>query len=129
MKEIKIIFENVEILKFTISIIYYQIFNISNIDTDKLVEYFNPLFFYFFGLDLTGLTDNLKNNSNFVNDKNNNYSNVIERIKNRQILSDEDYSKIYQLDKLAKSIKEVNIEEEIKKIVKLGKKKIKILSK
>ena len=115
LPEIKIIFENLEILKFTISIIYYQIYNISNIDTDKLVEYFNPLFFYFFGLDLTGLTDNLKNNSNFVNDKNNNYSNVIERIKNRQILSDEDYSKFYQLDKLAKSIKEVNIEEEIKK--------------
>ena len=115
LPEIKIIFENVEILKFTISIIYYQIFNISNIDTDKLVEYFNPLFFYFFGLDLTGLVDNLKNNSNFVNDKNNNYSNVIESIKNRQVLSDEDYSKFYQLDKLAKSIKEVNIEEEIKK--------------
>ena len=115
LPEIKIIFENVEILKFTISIIYYQIFNISNIDTDKLVEYFNPLFFYFFGLDLTGLVDNLKNNSNFVNDKNNNYSNVIENIKNRQVLSDEDYSKFYQLDKLAKSIKEVNIEEEIKK--------------
>ena len=115
LPEIKIIFENVEILKFTISIIYYQIFNISNIDTDKLVEYFNPLFFYFFGIDLTGLVDNLKNNSNFVNDKNNNYSNVIESIKNRQVLSDEDYSKFYQLDKLAKSIKEVNIEEEIKK--------------
>ena len=114
LPEIKIIFENVEILKFTISIIYYQIFNISNIDTDKLVEYFNPLFFYFFGLDLTGLVDNLKNNSNFVNDKNNNYSNVIENIKNRQILSDEDYSKFYQLDKLAKSIKEINIEEAIK---------------
>ena len=79
------------------------------------MEYFNPLFFYFFGLDLTGLVDNLKNNSNFVNDKNNNYSNVIESIKNRQVLSDEDYSKFYQLDKLAKSIKEVNIEEEIKK--------------
>ena len=115
LPEIKIIFENLEILKFTISIIYYQIFNISNIDTDKLVEYFNPLFFYFFGLDLTGLVDNLKNNSNFVNDKNNNYTNVIESIKNRQILSDEDYSKFYQLDKLAKSIKEINIEEEIKK--------------
>ena len=115
LPEIKIIFENLEILKFTISIIYYQIFNISNIDTDKLVEYFNPLFFYFFGLDLSGLVDNLKNNSNFVNDKNNNYSSVIENIKNRQILSDEDYSKFYQLDKLAKSIKEVNIEEEIKK--------------
>ena len=115
LPEIKIIFENLEILKFTIGIIYYQIFNISNLDTDKIVEYFNPLFFYFFGLDLTGLTDNLKNNSNFVNDKNNNYSNVIEMIKNRQALSDEDYSKFYQLDKLAKSIKEVNIEEEIKK--------------
>ena len=115
LPEIKIIFENLEILKFTISIIYYQIFNISSIDTDKLVEYFNPLFFYFFGLDLTGLVDNLKNNSNFINDKNNNYSNVIESIKNRQILSDEDYSKFYKLDKLAKSIKEVNIEEEIKK--------------
>ena len=115
LPEIKIIFENVEILKFTISIIYYQIFNITTIDTDKLVEYFNPFFFYFFGLDLDGLVDNLKNNSNFVNDKNNNYSNVIESIKNRQILSDENYSKFYQLDKLAKSIKEVNIEEEIKK--------------
>ena len=115
LPEIKIIFENVEIIKFTISIIYYQIFNISNIDTDKLFEYFNPLFFYFFGLDLNGLVDNLKNNSNFVNDKNNNYSNVIENIKNRQVLRDEDYSKFYQLDKLAKSIKEVNIEEEIKK--------------
>ena len=115
LPEIKIIFENLEILKFTISIIYYQIFNISNIDTDKLVEYFNPWFFYFFGLDLSGLVDNLKNNSNFVNDKNNNYSTVIENIKNRQILSDEDYSKFYQLDKLAKSIKEINIEEEIKK--------------
>ena len=115
LPEIKIIFENLEILKFTISIIYYQIFNISNIDTDKLVEYFNPLFFYFFGLDLSGLVDNLKNNSNFVNDKNNNYSNVIESIKNRQILSDEDYAKFYQLDKLSKSIKEVNIQEEIKK--------------
>jgi histone deacetylase complex regulatory component SIN3 len=115
LPEIKIIFENLEILKFTIGIIYYQIFNISSIDTDKLVEYFNPIFFYFFGLDLTGLVDNLKNNSNFVNDKNNNYSNVIEMIKNRQALSDEDYSKFYQLDRLAKSIKEVNIEEEIKK--------------
>ena len=115
LPEIKIIFENLEILKFTIGIIYYQIFNISNLDTDKIVEYFNPLFFYFFGLDLTGLVDNLRNNSNFVNDKNNNYSNVIEMIKNRQALSDEDYSKFYQLDKLAKSIKEVNIEEEIKK--------------
>ena len=115
LPEIKIIFENLEILKFTIGIIYYQIFNISNIDTDKIVEYFNPLFFYFFGLDLSGLVDNLKNNSNFVNDKNNNYSNVIEMIKNRQALSDEDYSKFYQLDKLAKSIKEINIEEEIKK--------------
>jgi len=115
LPEIKIIFENLEILKLTIGIIYYQIFNISNIDIDKIVEYFNPLFFYFFGLDLSGLVDNLKNNSNFVNDKNNNYSNVIEMIKNRQALSDEDYSKFYQLDKLAKSIKEVNIEEEIKK--------------
>ena len=115
LPEIKIIFENLEILKFTIGIIYYQIFNMSNIDTDKIVEYFNPLFFYFFGLDLSGLVDNLKNNSSFVNDKNNNYSNVIEMIKNRQALSDEDYSKFYQLDKLAKSIKEVNIEEEIKK--------------
>ena len=116
LPEIKIIFENREILKFTLGIIYYQIFNIcNNIDTDKIVEYFNPLFFYFFGLDLSGLIDNLKNNSNFVNDKNNNYSNVIEMIKNRQALSDEDYSKFYQLDKLAKSIKEVNIEEEIKK--------------
>ena len=115
LPEIKIIFENLEILKFTIGIIYYQIFNVSNLDTDKIVEYFNPLFFYFFGLDLTGLVDNLRNNSNFINDKNNNYSNVIEMIKNRQALSDEDYSKFYQLDKLAKSIKEVNIEEEIKK--------------
>ena len=115
LPEIKIIFENLEILKFTISIIYYQIFNISNIDTDKLVEYFNPLFYYFFGLDLNGLVDNLKNNSNFINDKNNNYSHIIESIRNRQILSDEDYSKFYQLDKLAKSIKEINIEEEIKK--------------
>ena len=115
LPEIKIIFENLEILKFTIGIIYYQIFNISNIDTEKIVEYFNPLFFYFFGLDLSGLVDNLKHNSNFVNDKNNNYSNVIEMIKNRQALSDEDYSKFYQLDKLAKSIKEVNVEEEIKK--------------
>ena len=115
LPEIKIIFENLEILKFTIGIIYYQIFNMSNIDTDKIVEYFNPLFFYFFGLDLSGLVDNLKNNSSFVNDKNNNYSNVIEMIKNRQALSDEDYSKFYQLDKLAKSIKEVNIEMEIKK--------------
>ena len=115
LPEIKIIFENLEILKFTIGIIYYQIFNISNIDTEKIVEYFNPLFFYFFGLDLSGLVDNLKNNSNFVNDKNNNYSNVIEMIKNRQALTNEDYSKFYQLDKLAKSIKEVNVEEEIKK--------------
>ena len=115
LPEIKIIFENLDILKFTIGIIYYQIFNISNIDTDKIVEYLNPLFFYFFGLDLSALVDNLKNNSHFVNDKNNNYSNVIEMIKNRQALSDVDYSKFYQLDKLAKSIKEVNIEEEIKK--------------
>ena len=121
LPEIKIIFENKEILKFTLGIIYYQIFNISNIDTDKLVEYFNPLFFYFFGLDLSGLIDNLKNNSNFINDKNNNYSNVIELIKNRQALSNEDYSKFYQLDKLAKSIKEVNIEEEIKKNSKINK--------
>jgi hypothetical protein len=51
---------------------------------------------------------------NQSNDKNNNYSNVIELIKNRQILSDEDYSKFYQLDKLAKSIKEINIDEAIK---------------
>jgi len=116
LPEIKIIFENLEILKFTISIIYYQIFIISDIDTDKLVEYFNPLFLYFFGLDLSGLVDNLKNNSNFINDKNNNYSNVIESIKNRQILSDEDYSKFYQLDKLANSIKEINMEEAIKNI-------------
>ena len=115
LPEIKIIFENLEILKFTIGIIYYQIFNISNLDTDKIVEYFNPLFFYFFGLDLSGLVDNLRNNSNFVNDKNNNYSSVVEMIKNRQALSDEDYAKFYQLDKLAKSIIEVNIEEEIKK--------------
>ena len=114
LPEIKIIFENLEILKYTISLIYYQIFNISNVDTDKLVEYFNPLFFYFFGLDLSGLIDNLKNNSNFLNDKNNNYSTIIEAIKNRQTLSDEDYSKFYKLDKLAKSIKEINIEEEIK---------------
>ena len=114
LPEIKIIFENLDILKFTISIIYYQIFNISNIDQDKLVEYFNPLFYYFFGLDLSGLVDNLKNNSNFVNDKNNNYSNVIESIRNRQILSDDDYSKFYQLDKLAMSIKEINVDEAIK---------------
>ena len=114
LPEIKIIFENLEILKYTISLIYYQIFNISNVDTDKLVEYFNPLFFYFFGLDLSGLIDNLKNNSNFLNDKNNNYSTIIEAIKNRQTLSDEDYSKFYKLDKLAKSIKEINIDEEIK---------------
>ena len=114
LPEIKIIFENLEILKYTISLIYYQIFNISNVDTDKLVEYFNPLFFYFFGLDLSGLIDNLKNNSNFYNDKNNNYSTIIEAIKNRQTLSDEDYSKFYKLDKLAKSIKEINIDEEIK---------------
>ena len=114
LPEIKIIFENLEILKYTISLIYYQIFNISNVDTDKLVEYFNPLFFYFFGLDLSGLIDNLKNSSNFLNDKNNNYSTIIEAIKNRQTLSDEDYSKFYKLDKLAKSIKEINIDEEIK---------------
>ena len=114
LPEIKIIFENLEILKYTISLIYYQIFNISNVDTDKLVEYFNPLFFYFFGLDLSGLIDNLKNNSNFLNDKNNNYSTIIEAIKKRQTLSDEDYSKFYKLDKLAKSIKEINIDEEIK---------------
>ena len=114
LPEIKIIFENLEILKYTISLIYYQIFNISNVDTDKLVEYFNPLFFYFYGLDLSGLIDNLKNNSNFLNDKNNNYSTIIEAIKNRQTLSDEDYSKFYKLDKLAKSIKEINIDEEIK---------------
>ena len=114
LPEIKIIFENLEILKYTISLIYYQIFNISNVDTDKLVEYFNPLFFYFFGLDLSGLIDNLKNNSNFLNDKINNYSTIIEAIKNRQTLSDEDYSKFYKLDKLAKSIKEINIDEEIK---------------
>ena len=114
LPEIKIIFENLEILKYTISLIYYQIFNISNVDTDKLVEYLNPLFFYFFGLDLSGLIDNLKNNSNFLNDKNNNYSTIIEAIKNRQTLSDEDYSKFYKLDKLAKSIKEINIDEEIK---------------
>ena len=114
LPEIKIIFENLEILKYTISLIYYQIFNISNVDTDKLVEYFNPLFFYFYGLDLSGLIDNLKNNSNFYNDKNNNYSTIIEAIKNRQTLSDEDYSKFYKLDKLAKSIKEINIDEEIK---------------
>ena len=114
LPEIKIIFENLEILKFTISIIYYQIFNISNIDTDKLVDYFSPLFFYFFGLDLSDLVDNLKNNSNFINDKNNNFSNVIESIRNRQILSDEEYSKFYQLDKLSKLIKEVNIDEIIK---------------
>ena len=114
LPEIKIIFENLEILKFTISIIYYQIFNISNIDTDKLIDYFSPLFFYFFGLDLSDLVDNLKNNSNFINDKNSNYSNVIESIRNRQILSDEEYSKFYQLDKLAKTIKEVNIDEVIK---------------
>ena len=114
LPEIKIIFENLDILKYTISIIYYQIFNISNIDQDKLVEYFNPLFYYFFGLDLSGLVDNLKNNSNFVNDKNNNYSNVIESIRNRQILSDDDYSKFYQLDKLAMSIKEINVDEAIK---------------
>ena len=114
LPEIKIIFENLDILKFTISIIYYQIFNISNIDQDKLVEYINPLFYYFFGLDLSGLVDNLKNNSNFVNDKNNNYSNVIESIRNRQILSDDDYSKFYQLDKLAMSIKEINVDEAIK---------------
>ena len=114
LPEIKIIFENLEILKYTIAIIYYQIFNFSDVDTDKLVDYFNPLFLYFFGLDLTALVDNLKNNSNLINDKNNNYSNVIENIKNRQILSDEDYSKFYQLDKLAKSIKEISIEEAIK---------------
>ena len=115
LPEIKIIFENLEILKFTISIIYYQIINISNIDTDKLVEYFNPLFYYFFGLDLSGLVETLKSNSYFINDKNNNYSNVIEYIRNRKILSEEDYSKFYQLDKLAKLIKEVNVDEEIKR--------------
>ena len=87
----------------------------SNIEIKKICDYFNPLFLYLFGLDLSGLVDELKNNSNFVNDKNNNYSTVIENIKNRQALSDEDYSKFYQLDKLAKSIREVNIEEEIKK--------------
>ena len=122
LPEIKIIFENLEILKFTIGIIYYQIFNFSSIDTDKIVEYFNPLFFYFFGLDLSGLVENLKHNSNFVNDRSNNYSNVIEMIKNRQALSNEDYAKFYQLDKLAKSIKEVNIEEEIKKNCNINKK-------
>ena len=115
LPEIKIIFENLEILKFTISIIYYQIINISNIDTDKLVEYFNPLFYYFFGLDLSGLVEALKSNSYFINDKNNNYSNVIENIRNRKVLSEEDYSKFYQLDKLAKLIKEVNVDEEIKR--------------
>ena len=115
LPEIKIIFENLNVLKFTIGIVYYQIFNVSNIDKDKIVEFFNPLFLYFFGLDLTGLIDNLKNNSNFLNDKNNNYTNVIDHIKNRHALSEEDYAKFYQLDKLAKSIKEINIEEQIKK--------------
>ena len=114
LPEIKIIFENLEILKFTISIIYYQIINISNIDTDKLVEYFHPLFYYFFGLDLSDLVYSLKNNSYFINDKNNNYTNVIDSIRNRQVLSEEDYSKFYQLDKLAKLIKEINVDEEIK---------------
>lgn len=107
LPELKIIFENLDILKLTISLIYYQLFNMSNIDTDKIIEYFNPLFSNLFGMDLTNLIDNLKNNSTFVNDKNLNYSEIIENIKNKNMLSENDYEKFYQMDTLSNTIIEV----------------------
>jgi paired amphipathic helix protein Sin3a len=60
LPELKIIFENIDILKLTIGMVYYQIYNTNNIDTGKINEYFNPLFLNLFGFDLTKLTDNLK---------------------------------------------------------------------
>ena len=107
LPELKIIFENQEILKLTISLIYYQLFNMSNIDTDKIIEYFNPLFLNLFGMDLSRLIDNLKNNSTFINDKNLNYSEIIENIKNKNTLSKNDYDKFYQMDTLSNTIEEI----------------------
>ena len=107
LPELKIIFENQEILKLTISLIYYQLFNMSNIDTDKIIEHFNPLFLNLFGMDLSRLIDNLKNNSTFINDKNLNYSEIIENIKNKNTLSKNDYDKFYQMDTLSNTIEEI----------------------
>ena len=109
LPELKIIFDNIDILKLTIAMIYYQIYNSNNIDTGKINEYFNPLFLNLFGFELTKLTDNLKNNNTFINDKNLNYSEVIENIKKRRVLSESDYNKFYQLDNLAKTIEDINL--------------------
>ena len=112
LPEIKIIFENLDVLKLTIGLIYYQIYNTNNIDTDKINEYFNPFFLNLFGFDLTKLAENLKKDSSLINDKNLNYNEVIENIKKRRVLSESDYKKFYQLDNLAKSIEDINLSEE-----------------
>lgn len=107
LPELKIIFDNVNILNLTLSLIYYQLFSMNNIDLEKICEYFSPLILNLFGMNLTNLIENLKNNSLFTNDKNLNYSEIIEAIKSKSHIDDKEYAKFYNLDSLAKTIVQV----------------------
>ena len=109
LPELKIIFDNIDILKLTIALIYYQLYSMNNIDISKIIEFFNPLFANLFCLNLNSLIDNLKNNSIFINDKNLNYTEIIENIKNKINLTENDYEKFYQMDALSKTIQDIPI--------------------
>ncbi|MCQ2819202.1 MAG: hypothetical protein MJ252_18215 [archaeon] len=106
LPEIKIIFEDLDTLKLTIALIYYQLFHTSHTDTEKILEYFNPLMINLFGMNMINLVKSLKGNE-FSNDKNMNYNEVIEKIKNKKDLTKEEYEEFFKMDKLTEKIKNI----------------------
>ena len=112
LPEIKIIFYNIEILKLTFALIFYQIFNTNNIDNNKVIEFFSPLIKHFFNFELKNLFEYLKDENNLNNEKNVLNNEIIEKIKDNKILTYEEYNKYYNLEHLSKLIEIIPIENE-----------------
>ena len=112
LPEIKIIFYNIEILKLTFALIFYQIFNTNNIDNNKVIEFFSPLIKHFFNFELKNLFEYLKDENNLNNEKNVFNNEIIEKIKENKILTYEEYNKYYNLEHLSKLIEIIPIENE-----------------
>lgn len=107
LPDIKIIFEDTDILKLTFAFIYYQMFHTNHVDIDKLIEYFNPFILSIFGMNMNNFINTFKTNREEYDDKNLSFNEIIEQIKNNTI-NVNDYHNYYKMDKLAQLIEYTN---------------------
>ena len=111
LPEMRLIIDNMEIFKIATSLIFYQIYFSNLNDSQKICESLSSVFENIFKIDVSELVNLLYNNnvenSPVMNDKDINYSEIIEAIKNKTV-DNKILEKFYNIESLSSNVLEVD---------------------